>query len=642
MQLPSINYLLEQAKKSAKAYPLVLVSAFGAAFLGIFISEQEGVITNLFPYINAMLCFALGIPLFFCITVFAKKYNFNPLLSLGLKIGGVVIIGLLYFTLPNSEQTANTALPYIRYGIYNLALHLLVSFIPYINNNKINGFWQFNRLLFTRLVLSVIYSGFLYVGVALALVSLNLLFEIKIHDKLYLDLWVTIAFFFNTWFFVSGMPNNFDDLEEVQDYPFGLKVFSQYILLPLLVLYLVILYLYGAKIIALWDWPKGVVSWLIIIVAVLGIFTFLLIHPFGQKEENSWIKKFSKAYYFILLPLVVMLFIAINMRIAAYGITINRYVVLLLGVWLTVVCSYFIIGKNNIKFIPISLCVMVILTSFGPWSMFSVSEKSQSNRLKEILTEHQILKDGKIVNEQTLMVDSNFYQQDFKYPNASLVNDSINNEIKSIIDYLDDFHGFNSLKDIYSTNYEEQIKNYNAKKERWNRVNEGEIYMKALGLEYKHVYIDYEDNYYSYSVKYNNSLTEIAGYDFMIKFNHYSSSRANSIASFTLNYDSYELRSTEKESYFMELYKNNNKIAVVDLKPIQNSLFEKYGMKNNYDLPQKDLSFFVDDQFLDYKINLENIAFSKDDGDLKLNSANGTLLFKLKENSKEEEEKRRL
>ena len=72
------------------------------------------------------------------------------------------------------------------------------------------------------------------------------------------------------------MPTNFDNLEEIDEYPFGLKVFSQYILLPLLLLYLVILYLYGAKIILLWDWPKGVVSWLIIAVAVLGIFALII------------------------------------------------------------------------------------------------------------------------------------------------------------------------------------------------------------------------------------------------------------------------------------------------------------------------------------------------------------------------------
>ncbi|MCB9361302.1 MAG: DUF4153 domain-containing protein [Flavobacteriales bacterium] len=631
MQLPSINYLYQKAKNSAVRFPLTLISSLLAVTIGIYLAEQEGVVGNLFPYINAMLCLALGIPLFFCVNVFTKKLDLTNLQSIGFKVGATVVLVLLYFTLPNSEETANTSLPYIRYTIYNIAIHLLVSFAPYLKGKQLNGFWQYNRLLFTRLVLSVIYSGFLYVGIALALVSLNLLFEIKIHDKLYFDLWIIIVGFFNTWFFVSGMPTNFDDLEEIDEYPFGLKVFSQYILLPLLMLYLVILYLYGAKIIVLWDWPKGVVSWLIIAVAVLGIFAFLLIHPFGQKEENSWIKKFSKAYYFILLPLVAMLFIAISMRLADYGITINRYIVLLLGIWLTIVCVYFMVGKNNIKFIPISLCVMMLLTSFGPWSMFSVSENSQSNRLKEILTEKGILKEGKVVNEQTIKVDSNYYSQQFEYPNAVLVNDSINNEIKSIIDYLDNYHGFNGVKEIYTQDFESQILNYNNKKERWSRINEAEIYMKALGLEYKHTYIDYESNYFSYSTSYNSSVTEIAGYDYMIKFNLYLTNGANSLSTFYVKDDMFEFKNNPENSYKMNVFKNNKIVTEIDFKTLQKSLFAKYSGNNNYDLPQQDLLIVGLTEQMSYKVNVESMAFNKENGTLKLNSVNGTFFFKLSE-----------
>jgi hypothetical protein len=326
-----------------------------------------------------------------------------------------------------------------------------------------------------------------------------------------------------------------------------------------------------------------------------------------------------------------MLFIAISMRLADYGITINRYIVLLLGVWLTIVCIYFMIGKNNIKFIPISLCVMMLLTSFGPWSMFSVSEKSQSERLKTILTENGILKDGKVVNEQTIKVDSNYYSQQFEYPNATLVNDSINNEIKSIIDYLDDFHGFNSLKDIYTQDFETQILDYNNKKERWSRINEGEIYMKALGLEYKHVYIDYEHNYFSYSTTYNNNLTEVAGYDYMIKFNLYLSSGVNSLTTFKVNDDTFEFRNNTDNSYKMNVFKNNKIVTEVDFKILQKSLFAKYGMENSYDLPQQHLLLVGLTEQMSYKVNVENMAFNKVDGVLKLNSVNGTFFFKLNE-----------
>jgi len=425
MKLPSINYLYQQAKNSVVKFPLTLLASFTAVVIGIYLTEHEKDFNNLFPLINIMLCAALGIPLFFCIKVFTDKMKIDKIKSIAITAGGAILLILLYFTLPNSEETANTSLPYIRYTIYNIALHLLVSFAPYLKGKQLNGFWQYNRILLTRFVLSLIYSGFLYLGIALALVALNLLFEVKIHGELYFEIFIFIGGFFNTWFFISGIPKDLDELDKIEVYPFGLKVFSQYILLPLLLLYLVILYMYGAKIIALWDWPKGVVSWLIIAISVLGIFTFLLIHPYGEKEQDSWIKKFTKIYYFLVVPLVVILFLAISMRLADYGITINRYIIILLGVWLTLVSTYFIIGKNNIKFIPISLCAMMLLMSFGPWSMFSVSENSQTNRLKHILEENGIVKDGEVVNEQTIVIDSNYYSQKYEYPNTKLVNDSM-------------------------------------------------------------------------------------------------------------------------------------------------------------------------------------------------------------------------
>ena len=632
MKLPSINYLYQQAKSSAFRFPLTLLSSFLAVGVGIYLAEYEGVIDNMFPLLNTMLCLALGIPLFFCINVSTKKLGLSSIQSIVIKIASVIVLFLLYLTLPNSEETANTTLPYIRYTIYNLSIHLLVSFSPYIKGKQVNGFWQYNRLLFTRFILSILYSGFLYVGIALALVSLNLLFEIKIHDKLYFDLFILIGGFFNTWFFISGMPDNFEELERETNYPFGLKVFSQFILLPLLCLYLLILYGYGAKIVSLWDWPKGIVSWLIIAVAVLGIFTSLLIHPFGRKEENSWIKKFSKAYFFILLPLVAMLFIAISMRLSDYGITINRYIVLLLGVWLTLVCLYFIIGRNNIKFIPISLCVMMLLMSFGPWSMFSVSENSQADRLEQILTDHGIIENGKIVNEQTIIIDSNYYNQKFEYPNTKLVSDSINNEIKSIIDYLDDHHGFNAVKELYTQDFKVDIETYNQTKKRWNRINEGEVYMKALGLEYRHVYIDSEQTYYSYSTKYNNGLIKISGYDYMIKFNYYHYDNNQKFSSFTIEDNQFELRNDTINTYKIGLFKNNELITKIDFSDLKTSLVNKYGKGSHYDIPQENLSIKNSSSSLNYKIELDNVGLNNNEGNLKLNSVNGTLFLKINEN----------
>jgi hypothetical protein len=191
---------------------------------------------------------------------------------------------------------------------YLLAAHLFVSFVPFVFSGQLIGFWHYNKILFLRFLAAVLYSTFIYLGLILALGALHLLFEVKIPDKLFFELWITVACLFNTWFFVAGVPKDFEALETRTDYPKALRLFSQYVLLPLLALYLIILYAYGMRILLSGDWPKGIVSYLIICVSVLGSLSFLLLHPYGEQNETAWIKKAGRGYYFLLIPLLFLLF----------------------------------------------------------------------------------------------------------------------------------------------------------------------------------------------------------------------------------------------------------------------------------------------------------------------------------------------
>ncbi len=437
MKLPSLKYLAGNAGYSLRRFPAPLFAALVSVILAIVLIETGRRSAVNLPLINSLLCSGLGIVLFFCLTIFAEKRQYSNSKRLMLLGLGLLVLVALYFSFPDKESTHNTAIPYIRYGLYNVTVHLLVAFTPFISVGQINGFWNYNKTLFLRFLGAALFSGVLFGGLAIALGSLDFLFGVDLHDELFGELWVVIAGIFNTWFFLTGVPRDLDTLEEVHDYPKGLKIFSQYVLLSLLSLYLVILYAYSIKIIISNSWPKGVVPYLVVSVAVLGILTCMLLYPYGKKEENSWISKFSRIYYFLLLPLVGLLFIALSKRLDDYGITINRYALFAMGVWLTVVCGYFIIGKKNIKFVPISLSLLLILGSFGPWGMFSWSERSQVNRLEKILTEAKILVNGKIVNE-VILPDSaiQFNQWKLSKLNDDKLSDSLKVEVTSIIDYL--------------------------------------------------------------------------------------------------------------------------------------------------------------------------------------------------------------
>ena len=120
-------------------------------------------------------------------------------------------------------------------------------------------------------------------------------------------------------------------LEKDGSYPQILKFFTQFVLIPLLLIYVTILYFYAGKILINWELPRGWVSYLILIFSLFGLLSFLLVHPIAQKKENLWIYSFNRWFYFVLIPLIGLLFWAILYRINLYGITHGRYYVLLLA-----------------------------------------------------------------------------------------------------------------------------------------------------------------------------------------------------------------------------------------------------------------------------------------------------------------------
>ena len=119
----------------------------------------------------------------------------------------------------------------------------------------------------------------------------------KIDGIRYFELWVLLAGVFNTWYFLADIPQNFDELDESDDYPKGLKIFTQFVLLPLVSIYLLILYAYIGRILIQWSWPVGWVSYLVIGFSTLGDFFIADCFPVQEKEENRWIKNFSRSFF---------------------------------------------------------------------------------------------------------------------------------------------------------------------------------------------------------------------------------------------------------------------------------------------------------------------------------------------------------
>lgn len=521
--LSSLQNILNTAIKTGIRFPLEIITAILGTIFAIILNE----INYNNPYKNfyykALMSSSLCLVLFLSVSLFflaSKKNNLLRFLT-SLVLGTLIVLFVFSF------HKYITEVEVMEFFVLNIVLHLLVSFAGFLPKTyNQDEFWEFNKQLFLRILTAGFYSTVIYCGLALAILAINKLFNFEFYDHIYLHIFFVIAGIFNTTFFLSGVPEiNTSGITLALNYPKGLKNFVQYVLIPLISLYLVILICYEIRIIVTLSLPVGWVSNLVLVFAIIGILSFLLVHPIATETSNLWMKTFNRWFYFLLIPLLGLLFWAILYRINLYGFTHERYYVLLLSIWLAVVVGYFLISKHQkIKFIPISLCLAGLFSIAGPQSANSISKNSQLSRFESYL---QKAESKKLTFEQE-------------------------KDLSSIVDFI--------------------TYNYNAKvllpytKNKLNALLKKEkepssfLIMEALGFNYFNKYDASQKDISQFSFYYSErNVQNIHGYD--ITFDIYEGNSLDCNECLKINNISYSIEAI-KEKYGLNLQINQDKIPL--------------------------------------------------------------------------------
>jgi len=382
-----LNELKSEAKLVIVRFPLVIVSAVCGLAIWNALIQMEEYNTQMVVLIYGLF---LGIPIHYS-AVIAKESSTSNRIKSWMFIGfGIVVHGLIITHLQLSSDLPEIALMTICI-FYFITSHLLASFLPFLVGMRKDLFWNFNQWMFSRFALSSIFTGIIAIGLGLAIGAIQLLFGMFEDGRFIAEVLITVCGIFHILFFFAGTPTELNQGNWVVDPPKPFRILVQYILVPLVVLYLSILYIYLAKILFTFDLPKGNVSVWILVFCTLGILSILLAEPFRNVESN-WVGKLTKIFYLLMLPLLVMLWIAIYTRVLAYGVTEARALVLYLAIWLTFILLYngFYKRKSLLAF-PISLFIITFLYQWGgPLSAHSISFKSQSKRTEEIMSRDRI------------------------------------------------------------------------------------------------------------------------------------------------------------------------------------------------------------------------------------------------------------
>lgn len=598
MNLPSLKEISKKAISALERFPITLLWAFlGSIYCIYFIEQDKG---DFFKnHSNIVLTLILGVSWLIGIQFLIEQLE-NPKKWQWTKL---VVLGLLFFFywhMPKLVGFNDDPTYYTRFFLYFVSGHLFILFAPFIRKWDTNAHWNYIKSVSFSIGRSLLFSGVLYLGLVLALLAIDSLFNVDLESRRYGQLFVFCLGTINTWIYLSDFPKKVLKHTFIQ-FNRALEVFVQYILIPLVLLYLGILYVYSLKILIQWELPKGWVSYLVIALSILGFAIQHIIDPV-QKTLRSWaINKFYPWFYILLLPLVLLLFVAIFRRIGDYGITENRYFVLLLAFWIlgTILCLLSS-KKKQLKTMSISLFILTLLSSFGFWGAFSISQDSQVKQFKEVY--------------QTV-IESNKLASDAQY-----------GQLKSIIRYLADRKTISKLDPVVGiSTHTIGLDTLENSETPYYHYNIPQLLLDSLAIKLDaKIDIDHNNNFYHLYQNRANTHNYLIGdfeYVALLNFDDYQDNKM----------EIGELKATFDDKQVHFIFTDPKSKDTVMTIPFQNKLRELTRHGNNLnDLSNEELSLTSQSEKYQAKLIFTELSYYIEEKSIYLSS--GQVFIFLKQN----------
>lgn len=596
-----------QCKNSFVRFPSTLLLCFIATALGVFLTnkaEQDLHLLKFFFSCSVMI--PLSIALTLCLECFQVKKGQIYTLA--------IIFCCLIFHYKFTVSDISLSYSYKVIHLF-IMFHLLVSFSPFLRKTNDKYFWQFNQTLLLKLVEAIFYSATSFIALSLVSSLASYLFDLNLKFEFYLKIFIFCLFIVQTWIFLIGIPNKFN-LGDVS-YPKKLKLFLQFILIPLILIYICILYVYLGKVVIGWNIPKGLTSWFVSGLGIVGVFGYLILNNKIAQIKVQWILFFERYFFYLLIPLIGLLVVALNTRIQDYGITINRYILFALALWLFSLSIFFIWKKNaSLKIIPISLCGLMFLAYSGPFGVYEFSFHSQKHIVQEFL------KNKNYLNAKLELQKSN--------ENLSLEE---RKKITALFNYLTDHYGDFALQQILGAAFlsnTEESKNkkfYFLSSYSYDTVN---TTLEKLGIKPAYPWENQlnEDNI-NLQFNYSNSIKNISGYEEFFEFDTFHNNE-NVV-------DKYKIKFAEK-GYDLLFFNNNELLATIPTNQKIESLIKKIENKEidwslGTLLNSENESIVVENKIVRVKLLLSSFRYfkskNKEDGDTSY-SVTGGILIKYK------------
>ena len=181
-------------------------------------------------------------------------------------------------------------------------LLLGLSVAPYLSSNDNLSLWFYNRQVWQGAAIAVIAGLVWALGIVAAMASIRYLFDVRFDHEIYADVWVFAFFVFVPLYALSWVPEKFSYTDNDCHAPPQLAFVLNWVLAPLVFVYMLILYAYFIKIALVGELPRGQLSYMVSAFGGVGVFTYLAGWPLrdsgGPFFENFCISCFFRRLLF--------------------------------------------------------------------------------------------------------------------------------------------------------------------------------------------------------------------------------------------------------------------------------------------------------------------------------------------------------
>lgn len=390
MDLTAIKKYPSQISSAFKRFPLAVAFAIFATIAFIYVYESGHTFNYklshwLLHYPIAATMIALAVSL-----VQESRKNTSKIPQIAAGAIWLVISIALTLHLPPKELFF-IRLKYIEttYAFIYTTAFLSLFVAPFFKQKDENGFWVFLMKNAKAAVVTIAISLVLLAAIDGLLFGFFNLFDIKISGRPFAYSAIISLCTILPILFFSGIPSIDESLQETPALNKFQTSANKFLFLPVLSLYIILLYAYIAKIIIQWEMPKGMVSYLVSASMLLMLLRVTLMLPERINPKPSFEKKLLKILPAACIPLVILMSVGIMRRISDYGISEDRYYITAINIFYYAIIAILLIDKIKCKskYITIVFCGMFLILTNGPLSAINVTHHVWMGSIKDALTE---------------------------------------------------------------------------------------------------------------------------------------------------------------------------------------------------------------------------------------------------------------